>query len=103
MVVGIISKLIKQRKESIKSFIDGGRQDLADAEKIECDFISSYLPAQMSAEEVGKVIDEVIARLGASTVKDMGKVMAEAKSQLMGKTDISEVGSLVKQKLGGGK
>ena len=99
----IMSKLIKQIKESIKSYGDAGRQDLVDKEQAELDVVSTYMPVQLSAEEVEKMIDECIVKMGATSIKDMGKVMAELKPVLMGKTDTASVGALIKKKLGGAK
>eukprot|EP01031_Cornospumella_fuschlensis_P029041 gene29041-35054_t len=101
MIVGIMSKLIKQRKESIKSYQDGNRADLAAAEQEECDFISAYMPVQMSEDEIVKHIDEMIQKVGATTVKDMGKVMVQAKPFFNGKADMALVGEILKKKLGG--
>jgi uncharacterized protein len=97
----IMSKLIKQIRESIKSYGDAGRQDLVDKEQAELDVVTSYLPVQLSAEDVEKMIDECIVKMGATTIKDMGKVMAELKPVLAGKTDTAAVGALIKKKLGG--
>ena len=99
----IMSKLIKQIKESIKSYGDAGRQDLVDKEQAELDVVSTYMPVQLSSEEVEKMIDDCITKLGATTIKDMGKVMAELKPVLVGKTDTAAVGALIKAKLGGPK
>lgn len=99
----IMSKLIKQIRESIKSYGDAGRQDLVDKEQAELDIVTTYMPVQLSAEEVEKMIDECIIRLGATTIKDMGKVMAELKPVLAGKTDTAAVGGMIKKKLGGAK
>ncbi|RYY87836.1 GatB/YqeY domain-containing protein [archaeon] len=101
MIVGIMSKLVKQRKESIKSYQDGNRPDLAAAEQEECDFISAYMPVQMSEVEIIKYIDEMIQKVGASTVKDIGKVLAQAKPFFNGKADMALVGAIMKKKLGG--
>eukprot|EP01031_Cornospumella_fuschlensis_P028973 gene28973-34965_t len=101
MIVSIMSKLIKQRKESIKSYQDGNRADLAAAEQEECDFISAYMPVQMSEDEIVKHIDEMIQKVGATTIKDMGKVMAQAKPFFNGKADMALVGEILKKKLGG--
>lgn len=103
MIVAIMSKLVKQRKESIKSFVDGGRPELATAEQEECDFIISYMPKQMTEDEIAKFVEEVVAKVGATTVKDMGKVMAEVRPALAGKADMALVGDMIKKKLGGGK
>ena len=99
----IMSKLIKQIRESIKSYGDAGRQDLVDKEQAELDVVSTYMPVQLSAEEVDKMIDDCILKLGATSIKDMGKVMAELKPVLMGKTDNAAVGASIKKKLGGAK
>jgi len=98
-----MSKLVKQRKESIKSYTDGGRQDLADTEQEECDVIAVYMPRQLSAEEVDGIIAATIVKVGATTVKDMGKVMAELKPLLSGKADMGSVGNSIKVMLGGPK
>src|ERR1700752_4004976 len=75
-VVGVIEKMIKQRRESITQFEKGGRTDLADAEKAELQVLSGYMPAQMSDADIQKEIDSVISTTGAVGAKDMGKVMA---------------------------
>jgi uncharacterized protein YqeY len=100
-VVGVIEKMIKQRRESIAQFEKGARKDLADAEKAEVQVLSAYLPAQMSDAEVERLVDSVISETGASGVKDMGKVMAALKSRLAGKADMGKVSGLVKAKLSG--
>lgn len=95
----IMSKLVKQRKESIKSYLDGGRSDLADAETVECNVIQSYMPTQLSQEEVAAVITESIRMINATTIKDMGKVMADIRPKLSGKADLSQVGEIIKKLL----
>ena len=95
----IMSKLVKQRKESIKSYLDGGRSDLADAESMECDVIQSYMPTQLSQEEVAAVINESIRLINATSIKDMGKVMADIRPKLSGKADLSQVGEIIKKLL----
>ena len=95
----IMSKLVKQRKESIKSYLDGGRSDLADAETVECNFIQSYMPTQLSQEEIAAVITESIRTINATTIKDMGKVMADIRPKLSGKADLSQVGEIIKKLL----
>src|SRR2546423_2131692 len=75
-VIGVIEKMIKQRRESITQFEKGARTDLADAEKAEAKLLSGYLPAQMGDAEIAKLVGDAIAESGASGVKDMGKVMA---------------------------
>lgn len=101
MIVAIMSKLVKQRKESIKSFLDGGRPDLVANEQEECDYILSYMPKQLSEEDIVKYVEDVVSRLGATSVKDMGKVMAEARPALQGKADMGLVGEIIKKRLGG--
>jgi hypothetical protein len=100
-VVGVIEKMIKQRRESIAQFEKAARKDLADAEKAEIRLLSGYLPAQMSDAEIQKQIDSVISETGAASAKDMGKVMAALKPRLAGKADMGKVSSLVKTKLSG--
>ena len=100
-VLGVIEKMIKQRRESIVQFEKGGRQDLADTEKAEVQVLSGYRPAQMSDAEIQKQIDSVISETGASSAKDMGKVMAALKARLAGKADMGKVSALVKGKLSG--
>jgi uncharacterized protein YqeY len=99
IAVTIMTKLIKQRKESIKSYQDAGRPELVEAEQKELDVITTYMPEQLSTEEVSKLIDDAIAEVGATTVKDMGKVMAILRPKLAGKADASEAGDLIKKKL----
>jgi uncharacterized protein YqeY len=100
-VLGVIEKMIKQRRESIAQFEKASRNDLADAEKAEVQILSAYLPAQMGDAEVEKLVDTVISETGASGAKDMGKVMAALKSRLAGKADMGKVSGLVKAKLSG--
>jgi uncharacterized protein YqeY len=100
-VVGVIEKMIKQRRESIAQFEKASRNDLADAEKAEVQVLSAYLPAQMSDAEVQKLVESVISETGATGAKDMGKVMAALKARLAGKADMGKVSGLVKAKLSG--
>ena len=100
-VVGVIEKMIKQRRESIVQFEKGARQDLAAVEKAEVQVLSAYMPAQMGDAEIQKQIDSVISETGASTAKDMGKVMAALKARLAGKADMGRVSGLVKARLAG--
>ena len=99
----LMAKLVKQRKESIKSYQDANRPDLVEQEQLELDFIQAYMPKQLDAKEISDIVDATIAKLEAKTVKDMGKVVAELKTLLSGKADMSEVSTIVKGKLGGGK
>ena len=100
-VLGVIDKMIKQRRESIAQFESAARKDLADAEKAEIKVLSAYLPAQMGEAEIAQTVSAAIAESGASGVKDMGKVMALLKPRLAGKADMGKVSALVKTKLAG--
>jgi uncharacterized protein len=100
-VLGVIEKMIKQRRESISQFEKASRTDLVDVEKAELQLLSAYLPAQMSDAEIQKQIDSTVSETGASSAKDMGKVMAALKSRLAGKADMGKVSALVKAKLSG--
>ena len=99
MVTEVLQKMVKQRRESIALYEQGGRQELADAEKAEVAVIESFLPAQMSDEEAGAAIDAIVTETGASSVKDMGRVMATVKERLAGKLDMSRASALVKARL----
>ena len=100
-VVGILEKMIKQRRESIAQFEKAARNDLADAEKFELGVLSGYLPQQLSDSQVQEEITKAISETGASGVKDMGKVMAALKSRLAGRADMGKVSALVKARLSG--
>ena len=100
-VLGVLEKMIKQRRESIVQFEKGGRQDLANNEKAEVQVLSAYMPAQMGDADIQKEIDSVISATGAAGAKDMGKVMAALKAKLAGQADMGKVSGLVKAKLSG--
>jgi uncharacterized protein len=100
-VVGILEKMIKQRRESIAQFEKAARNDLADAEKFELGVLGGYLPQQLGEAEIQTQISSVIAEVGAGGVKDMGKVMAALKSRLAGRADMGKVSALVKARLSG--
>ena len=97
--IELLSQQAKQRRDSIEQFRDAGRDDLADKESQELEIIESYLPAQASDEEIEAIVDELIAASGASTMKDLGKVMGPAMKQLKGKADGKKIQALVKSKL----
>ncbi|HYD76271.1 GatB/YqeY domain-containing protein [Ramlibacter sp.] len=99
-VVGVVDKLIKQRKDSIEAFTKAGRQDLADKEAAEVQVLQAYLPARLSAEEVAAEVKALVAELGASGPGDLGKVMGAAKQRLAGKAEMAQVSAAVKQALG---
>ncbi len=100
LVVEVLQKMGKQRRESIALFEQGGRQELADAEKAELGVIEQFLPQQMDEAATVAAIEAIKAQLGASSVKDMGKVMAELKARHGSELDMSKVSALVKAALG---
>ncbi len=100
-VVGIVDKLIKQRKDSIDAFTKAGRQDLADKEAAEVTVLQAYLPARLSADEIAAAVKAIVAETGAKGPADMGKLMAVLKPKLAGKADMAEVSKLVKAALAG--
>lgn len=99
MVVAIVDKLIKQRKDSIAQFATAGRQDLVDKETAELKVLEFYLPARLSAEQVAAEVAKLVAELGASGPADMGKVMGAAKQRFAGNADMGQVSAAVKQAL----
>jgi hypothetical protein len=100
-VIGIVEKMIKQRKDSISQFEKAARTDLADKEKYEISVIEAYLPQQLSAAEVDEIILAAIDSTGAKSAADMGKVMGVVKPKLAGRADMGKVSGLVKAKLAG--
>jgi uncharacterized protein YqeY len=98
-VVGLVDKLIKQRKDSIAQFAAAGRTDLVDKETAELQVLEAYLPQRLSADEIGAEIARLVAELGAKGPGDMGKVMGAAKAQLAGKADMALVSAAVKRAL----
>ncbi|MBS0584426.1 MAG: GatB/YqeY domain-containing protein [Proteobacteria bacterium] len=98
-VLGVLEKMLKQRRDSIQQFEAAGRNDLADKEKAEVGVIQHYLPAQLSAAEVDAAIAAAIAEAGATSAKDMGKVMGLVKPKVAGRTDMGKLSELVKIKL----
>lgn len=98
-VISIIEKMLKQRNDSIEAFKKANRIDLVDKEEFEVSVLKNYMPEQMNAEEVEKIIQEVIKKIGASSMKEMGPVMAQAKEILSGKANMAEVSKIIKAKL----
>ncbi len=98
-VVGVVEKMIKQRRDSIAQYTAGARQDLADQEQFEIDVLAAYLPQQASAAEVEAAIAEAIASTGAKGAADLGKVMGQVKAKLAGRADMGQVSARVKAKL----
>jgi uncharacterized protein len=101
MVIAIIDKLIKQRKDSITAFTTANRMDLADKESAELKVLEAYLPQRMSADEVKAAVAAIVASVGAKGPGDMGKVMGAVKAQLAGKADMGQVSAAVKAALAG--
>ena len=99
MVLAIIEKMIKQRKDSIQQFEAGARQDLADIEKAELAILSAYMPASLSEAEIKAEVAAAVAASGAAGPQDMGKVMAIVKPKLAGRADMTAVSALVKAAL----
>ena len=100
-VIAVLEKMVKQRKESVTQFEQGGRTDLADKEKAEIALLQDYLPAQLSEAEVDALIREAIAATGATTMKDMGKVMGAVKAKAAGRADMGAVSARIKAALTG--
>jgi hypothetical protein len=99
LVVEVLQKMVKQRRESVEMFVKGGRQELADAELAEVSVIERFLPAQMSEADTTAAIEAIKAELGASGMKDMGRVMAELKARHARSLDMSKASGLVKAAL----
>ncbi len=98
--IKLLQRLVKQRKESAAIFKEQQRPDLAEPEEAQAEVIMAFLPEQLSEEAVELIIDEIILKIGAASMKDMGKVMGMASGQLAGKADGKLIATLVKQKLG---
>ena len=98
-VMTVIQKMVKQRKDSIAQFTEGGRLDLVEVEEAELVIINNYMPEQLSNAEVASAVDKAIADSGADSMKDMGKLMGMLKGQLDGKADMGLVSQLIKAKL----
>jgi uncharacterized protein YqeY len=100
-VISVIASQIKQRRESIEQYRKAGREDLAQSEENELKILQGYMPEQVSEEEISNTLDEIIAEVGAVSMKDMGKVMKAAMAKLAGKADGGAVNAMVKAKLSG--
>jgi uncharacterized protein YqeY len=99
-VLAVLEKMIKQRREAITQFQSGGRADLVARESAEITVLQQYLPAQMSEAEIDTLIQEAITSSGATSIKDMGKVMAVLKPKAQGRADMGALSARIKQKLG---
>ncbi len=98
-LIGILDKMAKQRRESISQYEQAEREDLADIERAELAIISTYLPEALSEQQITELIEQAISSTSASSMQEMGKVMAILKPQLQGRADMSQVSQLIKSKL----
>jgi len=98
-VIAVLDKMVKQRRESISQFKTAGRDDLIKQESFEIDIIQEYLPQALSEEEVTTIVNQAIEKTGASSIKDMGKVMGLVKPQIIGRADMGEVSGRIKAQL----
>jgi uncharacterized protein YqeY len=98
-VLVILNKMVKQRRDSVSQFRDGNREDLAEIELAEIAVLETYLPEQLSAAELDQLIDQAITDSGASSIRDMGKVMGQVKNKAQGRADMGAVGAKVKARL----
>ncbi|MFB3124349.1 MAG: GatB/YqeY domain-containing protein [Woeseiaceae bacterium] len=99
-VLGVLDKMVKQRRDSITQFKNGGREDLADIELAEIAVLETYLPEQLGEAELDKIIDQAIKDSGAESIRDMGKVMGQIKAKAAGRADMGAVSAKVKERLG---
>lgn len=99
ITIAIITKMIKQRQDSYKQFIEADRSELAEGEKSEIEILTKYMPKQLSDDEVIEIVQKAIESAGATSMKEMGKVMAAVKNELAGRTDMSKVSAIVKSNL----
>jgi uncharacterized protein YqeY len=100
-VIAVLEKMIKQRKESVAQFEQGGRRDLADKERAEIGLLQAYLPAQMTDVEIEALVRDAISSTGATSVKDLGKVMGAVKAKAAGRADMGAVSARIKAALAG--
>lgn len=98
-VLGVMDKMVKQRRESLDQYARAGREDLAAQEQFELDVISTYLPEPLSETEIDALIDTILAETGATSMQDMGRVMGRLKPKLQGRADMGAVSSRVKARL----
>lgn len=98
-VIAVLTRMLKQRNDSLSQYRDAGRNDLADQERFEIEVISAFLPAPLSESEITQCIDAAIAAVGASSMRDMGKVMARLRQDVQGRADMADVSARVKARL----
>ena len=100
-VLGVVEKMVKQRRDSVTQFRQGGRDDLAAIEQAEIAVLDTYLPEPLSAAELDALVDAAIAETGAESMRDMGKVMGRLRDKVQGRADMGAVGATVKARLAG--
>ena len=100
-VLQVLARMLKQRRDSLRQYQDAGRGDLADQEQFEIDLIDEFMPQAASDEDIAKAIDEAVANVGATSMRDMGKVMGALRGPLQGRADMGRVSGLVKERLAG--
>ena len=98
-VLGVITKMVKQRRDSVEQFENGNREDLAAIERAEIVVLETYLPEQLSADEIAVLVDDVIQAAGATGIRDMGKVMGQIKAKAAGRADMGAVSAIIKERL----
>ena len=98
-VLQALARMLKQRRDSLRQYQDAGREDLAEQEQFEIDLIDEFLPQAASDEDIAKAIDEAVTNVGATSMRDMGKVMAALRGSLQGRADMGRVSGLVKERL----
>ena len=98
-VLAVLDKMAKQRRESIAQYSEAGRDDLVAVEQAEIDIIQQYLPEALTEAEINELVEQSIASTGASTMKDMGKLMGELRPKLQGRADMGKVSQLIKSRL----
>lgn len=99
VVIAVITKMIKQRQDSYTQYMQADRAELAEGEKKEIEILTKYMPKQLSDEEVVTIVQKAIESVGATSMKEMGKIMASVKKELAGRTDMSKVSAIVKSNL----
>lgn len=99
-VISAIEKMLKQRRDSIAAYESANRQDLADVEKFEVTVLQTYLPQQLTEEELSAILEKVVVETGAAGIKDMSKVMAAIKPLVVGRADMGKISGLIKTRLG---
>ena len=98
-VLAVLTKMVKQRRDSIEQFEKGNREDLAEIERAEITVLEGYLPEQLGADELAAMVDEVIQASGAESIRDMGKVMGQIKAKAAGRADMGALSTIVKERL----